>query len=195
MLEVGGTGVSRKQQTNMFFYFRPNIKWASSWGYGTYRIGNQRMFKRDCADQASLRIRAVSLEPSLFAHMNYGSRRRVRPKIRHLAPLDGCTCVFEEWIYRGQKVPKSHEMAQMVSSFKQWFYSTMWLKSCWEVFHQSYFLITFPSTNNTFVSADFLQAQCRGAAGLAGQIISKSCSFSPETAFTPLILASKSEFS
>ena len=42
--------------------------------------------------QASLRIRAVSLEPSLFAHMKYGSRRRVWPKIRHLAPLDGCAC-------------------------------------------------------------------------------------------------------
>ena len=34
--------------------------------------------------QASLRIRAVSPEPSLFAHMKYGSRRRVWPKIRHL---------------------------------------------------------------------------------------------------------------
>ena len=33
---------------------------------------------------------AVLPEPSLFAHMKYGSRRRVRPKIRHLAYLDGC---------------------------------------------------------------------------------------------------------
>ena len=33
-------------------------------------------------------------EPSLFAHMKYGSRRRVGPKLRHLATLDGCT--FEE---------------------------------------------------------------------------------------------------
>ena len=39
---------------------------------------------------------AVSPEPSLFAHMKYGSRRRVRPKIRHLAPLDGRACAFEE---------------------------------------------------------------------------------------------------
>ena len=37
--------------------------------------------------QASLCIRAVS-PASLFAHMKYGSRRRVRPNIRHLAPLD-----------------------------------------------------------------------------------------------------------
>ena len=36
--------------------------------------------------QASLRIRPVSPEPLLFAHMKYGSRRRVQPKIRHLAP-------------------------------------------------------------------------------------------------------------
>ena len=45
--------------------------------------------------QASLRIRPISPEPSLFAHMKYGSRQRVQPKIRHLALLDGCTCTFE----------------------------------------------------------------------------------------------------
>ena len=38
--------------------------------------------------QANLRIRAVSPEPSLFAHMKYGSTRRIRPKIRHLAPTE-----------------------------------------------------------------------------------------------------------
>ena len=46
--------------------------------------------------QASLRINAVSPEPSLFAHMKFGSRRRVQPKIRHLALLEGCACTFEE---------------------------------------------------------------------------------------------------
>ena len=39
--------------------------------------------------QASQPIRAVSPEPLLFAHIQYGSRQRVQPKIRHLAPLDG----------------------------------------------------------------------------------------------------------
>ena len=39
---------------------------------------------RPAKAQASLRIRAVSPEPSLFAHMKYGSRRRFRPKIRQL---------------------------------------------------------------------------------------------------------------
>ena len=60
--------------------------------------------------QASLRIRAVSPEPLLFAHMKYGSRRRVRPKIRHIAPLDSRACAFEEWVYGRRKVPESHAM-------------------------------------------------------------------------------------
>ena len=61
--------------------------------------------RRPVKAQASLRICAVSPEPSLFAHMKYESRRKVRPKIRHLAPLDGCACAFKEWVYGGQKVP------------------------------------------------------------------------------------------
>ena len=55
--------------------------------------------RRPAKAQASLRIRSVSPEPSLFAHMNYGSSRRVRPNSKHLAPLYGCACVLEEWIY------------------------------------------------------------------------------------------------
>ena len=35
---------------------------------------------------ASLRIRSVSPEPSLFAHVKFGSRQRVWPKFRYLAP-------------------------------------------------------------------------------------------------------------
>ena len=61
--------------------------------------------RRPAKAQASLRIRTVSPEPSLFAHMNYGRSRRVQPKFRHLAPLDGCTCAFEERVYDGRKVP------------------------------------------------------------------------------------------
>ena len=56
--------------------------------------------------KVSLRICAVLPEPLLFTDMKYGSRRRVRPKIRrHLAPLDVCACAFEEWVYGGWKVP------------------------------------------------------------------------------------------
>ena len=56
----------------------------------------QRRLRRACA---------VSSEPSLFAHMKCGSRRWVGPKIRHLAPVDGCVCSFEDLVYGGQKVP------------------------------------------------------------------------------------------
>ena len=56
--------------------------------------------RRPVESQASLRIRPVLPEPSLFA-----SRWRVQPKIRYVAPLDGCTCTFEEWVYGGRKVP------------------------------------------------------------------------------------------
>ena len=61
--------------------------------------------RRPAMAQASLRICTVSLEPSLLAHMKYGSRRRVRPKIRHLAPLNGCECAFKEWVYGEWKIP------------------------------------------------------------------------------------------
>ena len=63
------------------------------------------LHRRPAKAQASLHIRAVSQEPSLFAHIKYGSRRRVRPKIRDLAPLDGCAYAFEKWVYGGRKVP------------------------------------------------------------------------------------------
>ena len=70
-------------------------------------------YRRPAKAQASLRIRAVSPEPSLFARMKNGSRRRVRPKLRHLAPLDACACAFEELVYGGRKVPQSHDMAHL----------------------------------------------------------------------------------
>ena len=42
--------------------------------------------------QASLRIRAVSPEPSLFAHTSSESRGTFRQKARSLAPLNGWAC-------------------------------------------------------------------------------------------------------
>ena len=61
--------------------------------------------RRPANAQASLRIRTVSPEPSLFAHIKNGSRRMARQKIRPLAPLDGCTSAFEEGVYGGPEVP------------------------------------------------------------------------------------------
>ena len=52
--------------------------------------------RRPVKAQVSLRICAVSLEPSLFAHVKYGSRRRVLPKIRHLAVHMRLKNVFTE---------------------------------------------------------------------------------------------------
>ena len=48
--------------------------------------------RRPAKAQASMNICAVSPEPSLFAHITYGSRWRVRPKIRHLASI-GWLCM------------------------------------------------------------------------------------------------------
>ena len=45
--------------------------------------------------QASLRIRAVSLEPSLLAHTSSESRGTFRQKTRSLAPLIGWTCAVK----------------------------------------------------------------------------------------------------
>ena len=45
--------------------------------------------------QASLRMRAVSPEPSLLAHISSESRGTFRRKTRSLAPLNGWTCAVE----------------------------------------------------------------------------------------------------
>ena len=45
--------------------------------------------------QTSLRIRAVSPEPSLLAHTNSESRGTFRQKARSLAPLNGWACAVE----------------------------------------------------------------------------------------------------
>ena len=82
------------------WYSRPNTQHMSQLMRLWY-LSQRRPVKA----QASLCIRAVSPQPSLFAHLKYGSRQRVRPKIRHLAPLDGWACGFEEWVYGGRKVP------------------------------------------------------------------------------------------
>ena len=45
--------------------------------------------------QASLRIRPVSPEPSLFAHTSSESRGTFRQKARSLAPLNGWACAVK----------------------------------------------------------------------------------------------------
>ena len=55
--------------------------------------------RRPAKAQASLRIRAVSPEPSLFAHMKYRSRRRVRSKNQTSSPtgMAGHACLKNEF--------------------------------------------------------------------------------------------------
>ena len=70
---------------------------------------------RTAKAQARLRIREVTPEPSLFAHMSYRTRRGFRPRISHLEPLSGCKCAFEECHYGRRKVPLSRVTAHMSS--------------------------------------------------------------------------------
>ena len=51
--------------------------------------------KRAAKVQASLRIRAVSPEPSLLAHTSSESRGTFRQKARSLAPLNGWACAVK----------------------------------------------------------------------------------------------------
>ena len=65
------------------------------WGFDAFKRYLSQLMRlwylshmRPAKARASLRIRAVTPEPSLFAHMKYESRRKIRQNIRHLAPLD-----------------------------------------------------------------------------------------------------------
>ena len=71
-----------------YLYSFLKITWTASSELGTYRLCEQRRFRRDCAE-ASLRIRAVSPEPPLLAHTSSESRGTFRQKARPLAPLNG----------------------------------------------------------------------------------------------------------
>ena len=61
---------------------------------GRKTLTHPSIIRRACASAQSRQ------ETSLFAHRS----RTFRPKIRHLAPLDGCKCAIEEWFYGGRKV-------------------------------------------------------------------------------------------
>ena len=57
--------------------------------------------RRPAKAHASLRICAVSPEPSLFAHMKYGRRRRVQPKNQTFSPIGWLRmCVWRMSLWR-----------------------------------------------------------------------------------------------
>ena len=72
-------------------------------------------YRRPAKAHVSLRVRAVSPEPSLFAHMKYGIRRRVRPNIK-TSSLTGWLCMR---VWRmGLRRTKS-----AIISWDGWYYS------------------------------------------------------------------------
>ena len=58
------------------------FKWTASSEYGTYRLCEQRRFRRACAS-------AHSPEPPLLSHTSSESRGTFRQKTRSLVPLNG----------------------------------------------------------------------------------------------------------
>ena len=69
--------------------------------------------------QASLRIRAVSPEPSLLAHTRSESRGTFRQKARSLAPLNGWACAVKICHDGMLEDTKSLDAAQLKGNFFQ----------------------------------------------------------------------------
>ena len=76
--------------------------------------------------QASLRIRAVSPEPSLLAHTSSESRGTFRQKARSQAPLNGWACAVEICHDGMLEDTNSFDGAQMI--LEVWFNFTIYLK-------------------------------------------------------------------
>ena len=80
----------------MHFYGR----FRTFFNHPTYELGRDKRIwylspMRAAKVQASLRIRAVSPEPSLLAHTSSESRGTFRQKARSLAPLNGWACAVK----------------------------------------------------------------------------------------------------
>ena len=86
--------LARQQICRLAFSFGVNqsdkflFTWTASCEFGTYRICEAKV-------QTSLRMRAVSPEPSLLAHTSSESRGTFKQKARFLAPLNGWACAFK----------------------------------------------------------------------------------------------------
>ena len=75
--------------------------------------------------QASLRIRAVSPEPSLLAHTSSESRGTFRQKARSLAPLNGWACAVkvchDGMLEDTNSLGGAHVIICFLSSVLKWF--------------------------------------------------------------------------
>ena len=104
-LLLSGSSISHLNTWSQLCRFKSHTSHMLEWQMSQLMRLWYLSHRRPAKAEASLRIRAVLPEPLLFAHIKYGSSWRVWPKIRHLAPLDGWACAFEEWVYGGWKVP------------------------------------------------------------------------------------------
>ena len=157
--------------------------------------------------QASLRIRAVSPEPSLLAHTSSESRGTFRQKARSLAPLNGWACAVkvchDGMLEDTNSLGAAHLMikkCQKCRYFYLYFDTDCILDKGSAVISLNFFTLTHIISRTRPVRRGV--RRCNPPPPSAGQItplaeqmFSKLCSFSPETDFTSLILASKPEFS
>ena len=87
------------QSKKICYSINPYFKWNENLVLTLYMGRAKRIWylspMRAAKVQASLRIRAVSPEPSLLAHTSSESRGTFRQKARSLAPLNGWACAVE----------------------------------------------------------------------------------------------------
>ena len=74
--------------SNFKMNFQQIYKWTASSEFGTYRLCEQRRFRRACAS-------AQSRQKTLLAHTSSESRGTFRQKARSLAPLNGWACAVK----------------------------------------------------------------------------------------------------
>ena len=100
-MQTNRTNVSRTNTISIYVHLM--IHYFKRFGYldlaDSYMDRVKRIWylspMRAAKVRASLRIRAVSPEPSLLAHTSSESRGTFRQKARSLAPLNGWTCAVK----------------------------------------------------------------------------------------------------
>ena len=90
LIPVGRTSNQATRNGCKSLYFRMSLitMWAASSEFGTYRLCEQRRFRRVCASARSRQNRRCSL-------IQAESRKTFRQKPRYLAPLNGWACTVK----------------------------------------------------------------------------------------------------
>ena len=85
--------------------------------------GKSKKWKRITVEQLAWSSAIDWSKDNLFLHDELSNMSQLmrlwylsdRRPAKAQAPLDGCACAFEEWVYGGWKVPLSHDMAHIVN--------------------------------------------------------------------------------